>query len=727
MATLNIGGKRVKVDDAFLSMSPEQQQATVDEIAGQIGLSANPKPTQDGQSPAFSEALADMSAMSQSLQSTDQRPRPPVDFGTATAATINGIVNGIPVLGPMARDITDRGQAGIRALMGEDYGTALRGIQDRRTQLADMAPISDVAGNIGGAVTSFGLGGAASPATAQALGMAGKFVPRVVNSAVSGAAITAGDTAVRGGSLSDIATDAIKGGGMNAAIPIVGQVLKSAGQAAGRVLQPTVGAVVDPLAEALRRTGKAYGRDARTNPGDLLNASDEAVARQSQVPLINADRGGETVRALTRSVANQSPEARGIIERTASDRFAGQAERAVHFVRRIVGGNADDLAYQDSLRRAADMVNGPAYNQAWKAPGAHAVWNQQIAELMQSDTFRAAINVAEKRGTDRAAVAGFKAVRNPFEFLPDGSVTLKTNPDGSRALPSLQFWDQVKRNIDGMIGTAQRAGDNTLVGDLTAIKRKLVSSLDSAVPQYAKARSGAAAFFDAEDALDAGKKFANSTRAVPEARAAFRSMNASEQQAFRTGFASEIIDKIKDGRFRANIIDGAFGSPAKREMMEIVFGKGKARELEAYIRVEEIADRLRGAMGNSTTARQLMELGIGAGAGTVLTGGDWKGALSGAAFAKGARFLNQRVDDRVMQEVAKLLMSGDEAMMRKAVHQAMMSPMWMDALEAWGRALAPVSRGVQMEMSAGAPQPIEITVGSGNPALLARPSTSTTR
>ena len=33
MATLNIGGKRVKVDDAFLSMSPEQQQATVDEIA----------------------------------------------------------------------------------------------------------------------------------------------------------------------------------------------------------------------------------------------------------------------------------------------------------------------------------------------------------------------------------------------------------------------------------------------------------------------------------------------------------------------------------------------------------------------------------------------------------------------------------------------------------------------------------------------------------------------
>jgi len=39
MATLNISGHRVKVDDSFLSLSPEQQNATVDEIAGQLGVS----------------------------------------------------------------------------------------------------------------------------------------------------------------------------------------------------------------------------------------------------------------------------------------------------------------------------------------------------------------------------------------------------------------------------------------------------------------------------------------------------------------------------------------------------------------------------------------------------------------------------------------------------------------------------------------------------------------
>ncbi len=37
MPTLNIEGKRVKVDDSFLALSPEEQQRTVEEIAQQIG------------------------------------------------------------------------------------------------------------------------------------------------------------------------------------------------------------------------------------------------------------------------------------------------------------------------------------------------------------------------------------------------------------------------------------------------------------------------------------------------------------------------------------------------------------------------------------------------------------------------------------------------------------------------------------------------------------------
>lgn len=40
MPTLNIEGKRVKVDDSFMQLSPEEQAETVDEIAQTLGISA---------------------------------------------------------------------------------------------------------------------------------------------------------------------------------------------------------------------------------------------------------------------------------------------------------------------------------------------------------------------------------------------------------------------------------------------------------------------------------------------------------------------------------------------------------------------------------------------------------------------------------------------------------------------------------------------------------------
>jgi hypothetical protein len=40
MPTLNIGGKRVTVGDEFMSLSPEDQNATVEEIASSLGPSS---------------------------------------------------------------------------------------------------------------------------------------------------------------------------------------------------------------------------------------------------------------------------------------------------------------------------------------------------------------------------------------------------------------------------------------------------------------------------------------------------------------------------------------------------------------------------------------------------------------------------------------------------------------------------------------------------------------
>ncbi|WP_323012894.1 hypothetical protein [Devosia sp.] len=678
MATLNIGGQRVKVSDDFLRMSPEQQNAAVEEIAASLG----------GRPDAYDAALADASARSQALQFNPNAPkeagRP--DLMGATAATLGGLVNGIPVLGPMVQNTSDALIGAGSQLMGGNYGETVRGLQERRAQLSEANPVADIAGNLAGGLGAYG-GLAKTAGGAAALGLEGSLGARIGNSAASGAAISGADAAFKGGTANDILTNAAYGGGIGAVTPPIASGLGLAARAIGSKVAPTIAGAIRPAEEASRRTGQVFARDMQVNPGGMFNAADEALARQAGIPLMNVDRGGETARALARSVANQNPEARSIITKAADERFESQGLRAIDFIKRLTGGAVDDLGYQKSIREVAKMVNKPRYDAAFNHPQAQNVFTADLQELMQSPAIQRAITMTQGRGKDLAAIDGFVPVQNPFRQGQDGVWRLVQKANGTLAVPNLQFWDQVKRNLDGMIGVAQRGGDNTELSILTQLKNKLVGSLDGAVPQYRTARQGAASFFDAEDALEAGKKFATQPRNVPEARKAFEAFNPTEKQAFQTGYASELIDRIRSTRDRVNVINQVFGSQSSREMAELVFGPTRARQLEAYVRVEGLADAIRGALGNSTTARQLVELGIGTGvggaAGFGISGGNFGTAIQGAALgagAAGARALGQRIDAKVMQEVARILTSRDPKDLQKAIYNASMSPTWMEAI-----------------------------------------------
>lgn len=691
MATLNIGGTKVKVDDAFLSLPPEQQAATVEEIAASLGGSQ--------QSPAYTDALAAGSQASQRFANYDPNAPEPVgrpDLMGATAATLGGLVNGIPVVGPAIQNVSDAIVGTGAQLTGGDYGQTVQGLQARRAELAAANPIADIAGQVGGSIAGVG-GLAAIPGGASALGLTGNLGARVFNGAVSSAGLEAADAAARG---RDVTSAGLIGGALGGGIPLVGAGVSSVVKALGNSVGPVVQSAVDPVAEALRRTGVAVGRDRTLNPSMVMSGADEATARQAGIPLMNADRGGEVTRALARSVANQSPEARAVITRAADDRFTSQAPRAVEVIKRVAGGSVDDVGYQEALTSAARASNKPRYDAAFTSPNAQRVFTPETQELMQSPAIQRAIDMTQSRGKDMAAIAGQVPVTNPFRKGSDDIWRVVQKADGTFTVPNLAFWDQVKRNLDGMIGVAQRGGDKTETSILTQIKNKLVGSLDGAVPEYQAARQGAAAFFDAEDALDAGRKFANQPKSLPETQAAFAQFAPAEKEAFRTGYASELTDKIKTGGDRRNIIQQTFGTPAAREQNALVFGAEKARELEAYVRVEALADMLRGSLGNSTTARQLVEIGIGGGAGFALSG-DWTGALTGAALAKGGRFVGEKVDARVMEEVARLLTSGNRADLDRAVTMAAKDPKWLQALEGLQNAIAAPSRGVALALASG--------------------------
>lgn len=708
MTTLNINGRRVKVGDEFRNLSPEQQQATVDEIARELGMMGDADLPADQAAPDENDSWGSLLAtLGQKVDPETNQPHGVPEFqpvgvegydprtGEVTrpepgaidrwSDRVGAFVTGagdLPIVGPAVKSGSAAIAAGVTApFAGDMFAERYQGMRDRQEQVMEENPGYAMAGNLAGAVGAMAPIGATAMG-ARALGITGNsLLGRMGASGLTSAAISGADTAVRGGDLEQVAGSAAIGGGIGAAIPGLGRVVESGWRAVGDKAAPILNAIRDPALEAQRRVGSSIQRDIAANPAAILSSADEAIARQSGMPLINVDRGGETTRALARSVANQSPEARAIIENVANDRFAGQAPRAVEFVRRIAGGSADDLAFQQLIKDTARAVNRPAYNKAYTSPAAQNMWHEGFEQLMQTPAMQTAARQATGRGANRAAVEGFTPVRNPFTFdQATGRMTLARNADGSVARPTLQFWDQVKRNLDGIIGKAERGGDRTYAGDIKALKSHLVGMLDDAVPDYRTARQGAAGFFDAEDALEAGRKFANSPRSIPEAKAAFSKFNRTERAGFQAGYASELIDRIKASGDRTNVINSVFKSPASRESMEMVFGPQKMKEIEAFVRVEDIVDRLRGAMGNSTTARQLVEMGIGAMGGATVTG-DWSGAAMGALAVKGGRAALSAADNRVMIQMAQLLTKDSPQTVLSAVKLAQRNPAYMQALE----------------------------------------------
>lgn len=613
--------------------------------------------------------------------------RPQGSMLDAGVTWMENAISGIPVAGPMIQKASDYlGTEAAGLLGGEDPAKAREALAARRAARNESYPASALSGQIGGNLAAMG-GVGATAAGAEALGITGaKLLPRVANSALSSGVVSSADAVARGGDVFDAAESGAISAGIGGAIPVVGAGISAGLNAIGSKIYPTINAIRRPGQEAQRRVGMALQRDVQSNPGAIMTAADQATARANNIPLVNADRGGETTRALARSVANQSPEARNVLEKTASDRFGAQSSRAADFIKKVVGGNADDLAYQEALKTKSRLVNRPAYDAAFKAPQAQQVFTPRIQELMQSPSFRSAVGKVPTRSADRAAVGGFKEISNPFVRNSNGAYVLKRDAKGTLVTPSLQFWDQVKINLDSQIGLAKRAGDNPRVADLMGLKSALVDELDGIVPAYKNARSGAAAFFGAEDALEAGKKFAGTPRLVPEAERAVKSFKPAEREAFATGYASELIDRIKASGDRTNVINSMFKSQASRESMQLVFGPQKAREIEAYVRIEDIVDRLRGSLGNSTTARQLVEMGIGAGGGYAL--GDWQGAATGALAARGARYMGQRIDGKVMEKVATLLTSDNPGALKLAIAQAARSKPYMEAIEHLGNVLA---------------------------------------
>lgn len=553
-------------------------------------------------------------------------------------------------MAPLLNRFFPKDQQLPEATFADRYKHSLADQEHLDKQFSADHPVASTLADVAGAVASTG-GVAGTETGAKLLGLAGKTLPEMVrNGAISAGAIGATDAAVRG-------QDPLVGGTIGAAAGAAGPLL---GRAVGTLAAPiarTIRGLRDPEAEAARRVATSLSRDIGAgNAG--LTPQEFATARNSGVPVSLIDAGGETTRALARSAANTSPEGRSILNQAIDQRFATQGDRLTEWLNTTFNyPNAP--ATQKALEEVARTVNRPAYARAY-SEGSNGIWDDRFEQMSQAPVVQDAIRRTMVSAKNEAARNGFTPPQNPFTFDKSGRLVLKEDARGNRTLPNLQFWDNVKRNLD-RVGTPQSKEWSRVLRD----------ELDSEYPSYAPARAGAAKFFGAEDALEAGQQAVSSKMKNREMAAGLAKMSPAERKLFQDGFVDRYVQAIREVPDRRSVLNQIANSTASRERLNLALGTEKAKALEAFLRIEGVMDTARSAVqGNSTTARQLAELGLAGGLNLYEGHGHFTAdpvALTHALLLFGAARGSRAIDERVAQQVARLLTSNDIGQISKGI------------------------------------------------------------
>ncbi len=459
----------------------------------------------------------------------------------------------------------------------------------------------------------------------------------------------------------------------------------------------------------------AVRADARVQGKSLDQIANEfTTARSAGVPVAPMDIG-EGTRGLARAAADVSPEGRAVLDSTINPRFEQQINRIEDTISKVAPG-INSPATSDMLQQAARTANKAAYGKAY-IEGANGVMTPGLEKLTQAPDVVAAIK------------AGAKTVKNKM------ASDLSPGPLMGKNGPTLEYWDQVKRELDSVYSVAQRAGDKEKAATVDALRKKLVSEVDAAVPSYKAARQGAASFFGADNALEAGQKFVKMSGDVTknaDMRKAIEKMTPAERSLFGEGFATQLIQDMRGARDRVSLVNKVFASPEARARFELALGPQGSREMEATMRVEAELDKARQVVqGNSKTARYLTEIAktaapgaAGLGVGLYSTGGNFADpktyiyALMVAGASRGRNYISSRVQEKVMREVADMLASGDPKAFKDAIQRIGRSPALLGSLR---RGQDIISRGASPIAGQGVRGALPMTADTGSQPAQAQP------
>lgn len=656
MPVLNIEGRRVRVDDAFLSLSPEDQQATVEDIAKQMGIGAGQKVD-----PATNQPSGVPQYVPPGVAGYDPK--------TGEVARQYGMP-GSAAMG--AADVTtlgfgDEAAAGAGYLLDRlpggqhrDYGTILGEIRGDQRAARDENPGSYLAGQIAGALaggTALANSGLSLSANAikSGAGLGKTALASGIEGAVLGGIQGAGSGEDLGGRISSAGLGFGLGGALGAGVPLAVAGVQAAARPAIAALtsrfrpQPYA---EQALADGLRRSGMS---------ADDVAAVLERAKMDGQDMFTVADAMGHSGQRMLSTVARNPNDMRQTVADTLVQRQMGQGERLSNAL--AEGFNAPDTAAQ----RAASLVAQRKALADVNYEAARAV----AGPVDVSNAIRAADDVLQP---------GVTRLANPASNIADDSIegvvrrAQRLLTDGKSNVVDFSAALRAKQDISDMIEASVRQGKNGQARFLSQINQRLDDALERASPQYRAANDAFRAQSRTIDAVDAGRAAASGrTRAVDNIRA-FEAMEPGERMAFRSGYVDPLIARVENSaiapttnKARPLMTDKtgqefpAFAIPQRADKM----GRRIAREQRMF-------ETANAALGGSKTADNLADAAEMAKFDPGVMMNLFRGRPIQAAVDAVARLANEArgMPPAVMDRIAKTLLETNPEAARAMIRQA---------------------------------------------------------
>lgn len=575
---------RIQVDDAFGSLSEDQQNAYIRQITSEY------EKQQKQQSPE----IAKLSEKKQDeLDVLDQ-------IKGGARAFAQGLTFGF----------ADELEAGtLGKLLDYDAEDIRKSLSEYRKEAPVASFVSEIGGALlpslaagiftGGAGTAAGLGATAARTTPSLAKAAGRAAATGAGyGGLYGAGTAEGDISDRaGGAL----TGAIFGGALGGATPLAISGGAAGMRRLGDVLK--IGGTKRAAQYSDEKVLQALQRDGLT-PKQAADKLAEAKAVGAEDILI-ADLG-ENLQGLgfaSQAIPNES---RKKVSEKLAQRNIEQAEIIANDIatRSKIEGPFS-IQYVDDLVLAQEKTARPAYEKAYeKSLPASAFKNffQGPRQKLIIGASKEGKKIAEAQG-DKIADIG-KVLKDPEsakEFLKGKIPT--------------QYLHSIKRGLDSIIekNTDKVTGKVTQYGRVVIeAKNEFNQIIGKLNPDYAKANKAFSDSARLQQAYHAGFGFKN--KSASDLGKFFSKFNEAEKEAFRVGMIANIKDRAEALTSTRNFIPEIFGSKKKQNILRYAFPAGEkgSKQFNDFKKVIELekkkVETKNRVLGGSQTARNLREL-----------------------------------------------------------------------------------------------------------------------